>query len=135
MKWNPYLNFDGNCAAAFKFYEKCLGGKITMMQTHADSPIAGEVSPEMSDKVLHVRLELGDQVLMGSDAMPGYYQAPGSFYVSIQVEDVAEGERVFKALSENGTVQMPFEKTFWSPGFGMLADQFGTPWMVNCQEG
>jgi PhnB protein len=55
--------------------------------------------------------------------------------VAINVEDVAEGERLFNALAENGTVQMPFEKTFWSPGFGMLVDQFGTPWMVNCQEG
>lgn len=26
---------------------------------------------------------------------------------------------------------MPFQKTFWSEGFGMVTDRFGTPWMVN----
>jgi PhnB protein len=53
--------------------------------------------------------------------------------VSIHVKDLAEGERIFKALAENGTVTMPFEKTFWSPGFGMCVDQFGIPWMVNTE--
>jgi PhnB protein len=35
-------------------------------------------------------------------------------------------------LAAGGQVQMPFEKTFWAEGFGMLVDKFGTPWMVNC---
>jgi PhnB protein len=68
---------------------------------------------------------------MGSDAPPGQYKEPGSLYVSIQVDDAKQGEKLFKALAEKGKVQMPFEKTFWSSGFGMLVDRFGIPWMVN----
>jgi PhnB protein len=82
---------------------------------------------------MHAALNVGDQVLMGADAPPGRYQQPKGTNVSIHVKDLAEGERIFKALAENGTVTMPFEKTFWSPGFGMCVDQFGIPWMVNTE--
>jgi PhnB protein len=71
---------------------------------------------------------------MGSDAPGTHYEQPKGFSVSVNLKDVAAGERVFKALSENGQIRMPFQKTFWSPGFGMLVDRFGTPWMVNCEQ-
>jgi PhnB protein len=29
---------------------------------------------------------------------------------------------------------MPFQKTFWSPGFGMVVDRYDIPWMINCDE-
>jgi PhnB protein len=77
-------------------------------------------------------MTVGDQVLMASDAPPGHYHQPQGFSVSIQVKDVAQGERIFNALAEGGNVMMPFQKTFWSPGFGMLKDRFGIPWQVNC---
>jgi len=134
MKLNPYLNFNGQCAEAFKFYEKCLGGKIVMLQTHGESPLKDEVPPGWRDLVIHVRLEVGDDVLMGSDSPPQSYTVPQGMYVSISMAGPADAERVFKALAENGRVTMPFEKTFWSSGFGMLVDQFGTPWMVNCTQ-
>lgn len=134
MQINPYLVFNGQCEAAFKFYEKLLGGKITGIMTHANSPMANQVPPEWRDKVMHAHLTVGNWVLMGSDAPPQHFQKPQGFSVSIGVKTVEEGERIFKALSENGAVQMPFQKTFWSPGFGMLADRFGIPWMVNCDQ-
>jgi PhnB protein len=131
MQLIPYLNFNGQCKAAFKFYEKCLGGKIEIMQSHGDSPIAKEVPPEWRDSILHARLVAGDAVLMGSDRPPGQHEETKGIYVSLVIDGLADAERIFKALSENGTVQMPFEETFWAAGFGMLVDRFGTPWMIN----
>lgn len=134
MKINPYLNFNGNCEAAFKFYEQCLGGKITMMMTHKEAPSAEYVSPEWHDKIMHVCLDLGDRLLMGSDSPSGYFETPQGFFVQISVDTPAEAERIFYALAENGTVKMSIDQTFWSARFGMLVDQFGTPWMINCEQ-
>jgi PhnB protein len=133
VELTPYLNFNGQCAEAFKFYERTLGGKIEMMQTHGESPMKDQVPAEWRDKVVHARLVVGNQVLMGSDAPPPHYAAPQGMSISISVKSPAEGERIFKALSDNGKVTMPFQKTFWSPGFGMAVDRFGIPWMVNCE--
>jgi PhnB protein len=132
MKLNPYLSFNDECEAAFKFYEQCLGGKIDMM-TYGDSPMAEQTPPEKLDKIMHVSLKVGDTVLMGSDAPPGYFEKPQGFSVSLLFTDPVEAERIFYALAENGTVQMPIQETFWSPRFGMLIDRFGTPWMINCE--
>lgn len=134
MHLNSYLNFKGECETAFKFYEKCLGGKIVGMMTHGDSPMAGQVPPDWAKEIMHARLVVGDQALMGSDAPPDRYQAPQGFYVSISVPTPADADRVFNALAEKGAVQMPIQKTFWSARFGMLVDRFGIPWMVNCEQ-
>ena len=74
MQINPYLNFNGNCEAAFKFYEKCLGGKIVMLLTHGAAPTADHVPSEWHNKIMHARLELGDRVLMGSDSPPEHFR-------------------------------------------------------------
>jgi PhnB protein len=134
MQLNAYLNFNGQCRDAFKVYEQALGGKIVMMQTHGESPIADQVPPAWRDRIMHARLTVGDAALMGSDAPPEQYQKPQGLYVSLSVAKPDEAERVFKALAEGGTVQMPIQKTFWSVRFGMLVDRFGTPWMVNCDQ-
>jgi PhnB protein len=134
MQVNPYLTFNGNCAEAFTFYERLLGGRIVMMMTHAGSPAADHTPPEWQDKIIHARLLIGDQVLMGSDAPPQYRQAPQGFSVSLQIEDPDEGERIFNGLAEGGTVRMPFQQTFWAARFGMCVDRFGIPWMVNCEQ-
>jgi PhnB protein len=134
MQVNSYLLFNGQCEAAFKFYEECLGGKIEGMMTHGQSPMAQQVSPDWHSKIIHARMIVGQSVLMGSDAPPEQYEVPKGFSVSIGVKESAEGERIFNELAKNGKVQMPFQKTFWSVGFGMLVDQFGIPWMVNCEQ-
>ena len=133
MQVIPYLNFNGDCAAAFKFYERCLGGKIEAIMTHGDSPIAKDVPATWQDRVLHARLRLGDAVLMASDSPPEYYQKPQGLYVSLQLETPAEAERIFRELSQGGSVTLPIDKTFWAERFGMLVDRFGIPWMVNCE--
>ena len=129
----PYLNFNGNCAEAFRFYEQALGGKILMMQTHGNSPMKDQTPAEWLDKVMHVRMALGDQLLMGSDAPGQHYDKPQGFAVSVTFTDTARSEQVFTALAEGGRVTMPFSSTFWSPGFGGVVDRFGTPWMVNTE--
>lgn len=135
MQVHPYLNFNGDCAEAFRFYERLLGGTLEM-QTHGESPIAGDVPSEWHDRILHARMTVGDTVLMASDSPPEYYEKPQGLYVSLNVDNPADAERIFHALAENGTVKMPFEKTFWAAGgFGMLVDRFGTPWMVDCGQG
>jgi PhnB protein len=131
---NPYLFFDGQCEEAFKFYEKLLGGKIEAMMTHEGTPAADHVPAEWRGKIIHARLELGDQVLMGSDAPPEHQRKPQGFSVNISVNDPAEAERIFRALEENGKVTMPFGQTFWAVRFGMLVDRYGIPWMVNCEK-
>ena len=133
MQLNPYLNFNGQCEQAFKFYEAVLGGKITFSMTWGEMPGADQFPEDAHKLIMHASLSVGDQVVMGADSPPGRYQQPKGMNVSIHVKDVSEGERIFKALSENGNVTMPFEKTFWSPGFGMCVDRFGIPWMVNCE--
>ena len=133
MQLNPYLLFNGQCEAAFKFYEKCLGGKIEVMMPHAGTPAEEHVPAEWRDKILHARLSVDDTVLMASDAPPGHYQQPQGFSVSLQLKDPDKAGRIFDALAEGGTVQMPFAETFWAARFGMLKDQFGIPWMINCE--
>ncbi len=134
MQLNPYLTFNGQCEAAFKFYERCLGGKITAMIPHAGTPAEQHVPPERLNKIMHARLTVNDQVLMGSDAPPDRYQQPKGISVSLQIKDPNDADRTFKALSENGTVQMPIQETFWALRFGMFVDQFGIPWMINCEK-
>jgi PhnB protein len=134
MHMNPYLTFNGQCEAAFKFYETCLRGKIVLIMPHEGTPAAEHVSAEWRNKILHARLQVGDQVLMGSDAPPDRYEQPKGFSVSLSVDDPAEADRIFSALAENGTIRMPIQKTFWAIRFGTLVDQFGIPWMINCEE-
>lgn len=135
MKLNPYLMFNGQCEQAFKFYEQCLGGKITAMMTYGEAPdptMVEQTPPEWRSKIMHTSLTLGDQELMGSDSPPNYHEDAKGFSVSINLNDPAEAERIFHMLATDGTVQMPLQQTFWAHRFGMLVDQFGTPWMINC---
>ena len=133
MQMHPYLNFNGQCAEAFRFYEQVFGGKIEMMMTYGDSPMAAEMPPETHGHVMHARLVAGDGVLMGADGPPEYFEKPQGIHVSVHVEDPEKGKRIFDELAAGGQVTMPFEKTFWARGFGMLVDRFGIPWMLNCE--
>lgn len=135
MQMNPYLTFNGQCEAAFKFYEKCLGGKIEAMLPHKGTPAEAHTPPEWRDKIIHARLNVNGEVLMGSDAPPDHYKEPKGFSVSLQLKDPAESERIFNALAEGGKVGMPLQQTFWATRFGMLVDRFGIPWMINCDYG
>ena len=134
MELNTYLNFAGNCEEAFKFYEKCLGGKILMMMTHADAPPEMQGSPEWRNKIMHARMSVGNQLLMGSDAPVDRSSKPAGFSVNIGVKTAEEAERIYKALSEGGQIHMPLAETFWAIRFAMFVDKFGVPWMINAEK-
>jgi PhnB protein len=134
MQVVPYLYFNSQCKEAFQFYQQRLNGKIEAMLTYADAPPEANMPPDSSGKIMHARLVLDDQVLMGSDAPSGHYHSPQGFSLSLQPKDTQEAERIFNALAENGKVNMPLQQTFWGARFGMLVDQFGIPWMINCEE-
>ena len=131
MKLNPYLEFDGRCREAFEFYREALSGQIVFLQTIGESPLAATLPLEAHTSVMHATLQIGDQRLQGGDVQSGQFTKPAALRVALHYDDVAEGERVFNALAENGNVQMPYQATYWAKGFGMLIDQFGVPWMVN----
>lgn len=135
MRWNPHLAFDGRCKEAFEYYEKCLGGKVVAMVPYVDTPAKEHMPANTGARIMHARIVLGDQVLMGCDAHPEMpYDGIKGCDVAVQVETPAEAERLFAALAEGGTVQMPIGETFWSARFGMVTDRFGVPWMINCEK-
>jgi PhnB protein len=135
MKIVTSLSFRGECREAFEFYARVLGGEITAAMRYADGPPDMPIGAEYKDWLMHCWLQVGDQAIMGSDSPPEF--APpadhprNGFDVTLHTEDAAEGRRWYDALSEGGHPTMPFGETFWSPGFGMLTDRFGVPWMVH----
>lgn len=131
MTIQPYLNFSGQCEEAFHFYERVLGGKLLGMFTFGSSPMADSVPPEWSSKIMHIGMQLGDQMLLGCDAPPPHFQKPQGFSVCLDLPGEADAERIFPVLSEGGTVSMPLAETFWAKRFAMFTDRFGTPWMIN----
>ncbi len=131
MRLSCHLVFAGQCESAFRFYERTLGGKIDMILAYGASPLAEQVSRERRDQIVHASLTIGDLVLAGADVAPEEYEQPQGFYLLLTVDDRAEAERIFHALAQDGAVRVPIQKTFWSPAFGVLVDQFGTPWEIS----
>lgn len=133
MEMNPYLNFKGDCEAAFKFYEQSLNAQLGPIFRYAGSPMAEQVPADWSDKIMHGSLTVGNQVLMGADVAPDQYQEPKGFSLSLQIKSVADAERIFRDLSSGGRVVMPLGKTFWAARFGVVVDRFGIQWLINCE--
>jgi PhnB protein len=136
MAFRPYLAFAGNCREAFTRYQEIFGGELTLL-TAEDAPPGGADIPPASkpDAVMHAALVTGDDLLMGADDFSGQYGGSVSgMCLNVGLEDPAEVERVFGALSDGGTVQMPVTETFFNPAFGMCTDRFGTPWMVMVEQ-
>jgi PhnB protein len=134
MKLQPQLSlaFNGQCEAAFRLYERSLGGTITFMMTWSESPQAGQAPPGWAAKIYHATLKIGDAVIMGND-LPDQVEPPRGFAIILQTDDVAAAERVFQALSEGGTIGMPLQETFWALRFASWVDRFGIPWSINCE--
>ena len=130
MRFEPYLNFAGNCRQAFTRYQQIFGGDLVLLPMK-DAPTDQPVPPEQADLIMHAALRIDDGLLMASDAPMSDVGPVGGMFVSYRVDDVGEAERIFAALAEGGKVTMPMAETFWSPRFGMCIDQFGTPWMIS----
>ncbi len=130
MELYTYLNYGGNCADAFRFYERHLGGTITMMMTHGEAPNQSEVAPGWKDKVLHARMDIGGTQLLAADIPPERFQPMRSAYLSLSLDTTEEAERLYALLSEQGQIFMPMQETFFAFRFAMLRDRFGTSWML-----
>jgi PhnB protein len=131
VQLHTYLNYGGNCEEAFTFYEKHLGGKISMLMRHGEQP-GGQTAgpPDWAGKVLHARMSLGETELMGADIPKDRFQPIRSAYLSLTLDSDQEAERVFALLSAGGEVFMPMQETFYATRFAMLRDKFGTSWML-----
>ena len=130
MRLNTYLNFGGNCAEAFRFYEQHLGAKIGMMMKHGDMPDPSKVLPEMKDAVLHAQITIGDSVVMASDVPADRFKPIRSVYLALSLDSDDEAERIFKLLADGGEIYMPLQETFFASRYAILRDRFGTSWMI-----
>ena len=128
-----YLAFNGNCAEAMRFYEQALGGKLEVLMSGADSPMAAQIPKESAHRILHARLALpGGGLLYAGDCPDNVpYDGIKGVTIAIDYATVAEAEKVFDRLAAGGQVGMPMQPAFWAKRWGMLTDKFGTPWIVN----
>lgn len=135
MRISTHLCFDGQCREAIQLYQRTLGGTIETMLTYGESPMASSTDPRWYDRIVHATLVLDKVELTGVDMIPGSYHRPQGFFVTLTVDGVVRAKEIFKALSQGGVIHVPFEKTFWSPGFGVLTDCFNVPWEINTDNG
>jgi PhnB protein len=133
MQLQPYLMFEGRCEEAAKFYEKALGAKIEKLVRFKDSADPGMCLGPDREKVMHMSIRIGDQIVLASDGQCGGKPTFQGFSLSLNVSSEAEANRLFGALADGGQVHMPLAKTFFSPAFGMLADRFGVSWMIHAE--
>src|SRR5215469_14923631 len=128
MQVQSYLHFNGCCEEAIEFYRRVLGAEVSFLMRFKDSPEPAMAPPGSENKVMHATFHIGGATVMASDCGPPKLEG---FSLSITVPAEDQAQRLFAALSEGGQVSMPLAKTFFSPGFGMLTDRFGVPWMVH----
>ncbi len=126
---NPYLSFDGNARQAMEFYQQVFGGTLVL---NTFGEFGANDGPD-ADRIMHGMLSADDGItLMGADIMSTMDHTPGNtITVSLSGDDADQLHGWWEKLSEGGTVQTPLEKQMWGDEFGMCADRFGTPWMVN----
>ena len=131
----PYLIFNGNCEEAFTFYESVFGVKIKFISRYKDLPETEKagVSEYDMNRIVHALLPISEKVyLMGSDSPTNWKTTFGdNVSLTLNVENEAEAKHLFEKLSENGTVTMPLQKTFWAELYAMFTDKFGIHWMIN----
>jgi PhnB protein len=130
MKLNPYLHFEGNAEEALNFYKDVLGGEILMLSRYGDSP--QRTDEEWKHKIIHARLQFGDNLIMISDGFKEYkIEGKGNIQLSVEMDSEEQLIEVFNKMSEGGKVTVPLAKQFWGAHFGMLTDKFGVAWMFN----
>ena len=128
-----YLSFNGNCAEAMRFYERALEGKIEIMMSGADSPMAAQMPKEFAHRILHARLALSDGGLLFAGDAPAHipYEGIKGVSITLNYDTIAQAQKVFDALAAGGQVTMPMQPAFWAKTWGMLVDKYGTLWIVN----
>ncbi len=132
MQLQPYLFFNGRCEEALEFYKKALGAEIVMMMRMKESPEPhpSGLPPGSENKIMHAQVAIGSAHFMASDGRASGTTNFQGFTLSLAYPDEAGAQKAFAALAKQGRVDMPIGKTFWSPCFGMVTDQFGVQWMT-----
>ena len=134
MAYRPYLAFASNCRDAFTRYQEIFGGELVLL-SFADMPDGAPADVAKPDLIMHGALMNDTGLLMGADDPSGNFKGDvHGMCLNCAMPDAAEAKRVFDALADGGTVQMPLGETFFSPAFGMCIDRFGTPWMIMADE-
>lgn len=136
MRMNPYLVMNGNAREAVAFYQKALDATVVGVMTFGEMPAdQSRPMPEgVKEQIMHAHLKVGDTDLMLSDTFPGTpYQTGNHVNITIVTNDAGRARQIFDALAEGGQVQMPMQKTFWSPAYGQVTDRFGVPWQINTE--
>ena len=134
MRVTPHLCFNGQCRAAFVAYKRIFGGTLATMLTYGESPMAHQVDSRWHGRIVHATLQSEGIELNGTDLLSTDDIKPQGFFVTLTVEDSARAHQIFLKLAEGGTIGLPFQATFWSPGFGAVVDRFGMPWEINSGE-
>lgn len=132
MKLIPHINFGGQCRAAFTFYERALQGRVETMLTWSESPMCKDIDPSWYDKICHATLTVGNNEIAGVDDPFEPQPTLSGFQLIVEASDPLDAERIFGALEQNGTVKLPLRKTFWAARYGIVKDQFGVAWEINC---
>lgn len=130
-KSNVYLNFDGNCAEAMKFYQEALGGELEL-QPIGTSAMAEHMPTADPNSILHSMLTSGGITIMASDMMQSVKAENGNMYsICLVCESEEEINRHFNKLSQGGQIIEKLATAPWGATFGMLKDKFGKNWMFN----
>jgi PhnB protein len=130
MKLYPQLNFGGNCEEAFRFYEKLLDGRITMMLKASELPAEVKAPHGSPDAVIHVRMTVAGFDLIGNDVPSSHFKPIRSAYVSLALDSDEAADRIYAGLAEGGQVSMPIAETFFATRFAQLRDRFGVLWTI-----
>ena len=133
LEVSAYISFNGDCEAAFQYYEEVLGAKPGLLFRYADSPMIDVVPEGWGNRIMHGSIRIGGKLLEGADVPPDRYEKPQGFSLALNVPNPDEAERLYEKLGEGGKVMYTIAKTFWSERFGMVVDRFGIPWMINCE--
>jgi PhnB protein len=137
-KINVYLNFAGNTEEAFTYYKSIFGGELQIFRFKDMSMEGMNLSDADASKVMHVSLPIGDDVLMGTDALDSMGQkldVGNNVNVSVGPDSRSEADRIFNALSSGGEIEMPIADQDWGDYYGACTDKYGIHWMVNYHEG
>jgi PhnB protein len=129
MKLYTQLNFGGNCEEAFRFYEKLLGGRITMMMKARELPPEVK-APGSPDAVIHARMTVAGTELIANDVPPSHFKPIRSAYVTLSVDSDEAADRIYAGLAEGGEVSIPIAETFFATRFAQLRDRFGALWTI-----
>lgn len=134
MGVDVYLNFNGNCREAVEYYAQVFGTEKPKIMTFGEVPPNPEypLPEEAKNLVMHTRLNIFGSNVMFSDVFPGMpFVVGNNISLSIVIDDMEALQSAFNKLSEEGTVGMELQETFWSKCYGNLTDKFGVEWQFN----